>query len=313
MAKDLQYYVKLFSSLNVNRSHGRISPHKPVMLLSVLTLAEAGFLKENKIYYNQHLLEIFKSFFQTVARKGDSCNPYFPFFHLFKGEKFWHLKFIPGKDKTAESLSTIRGPSQISQYIEYAYLDEALFNLILSPNHREALLTTLLEKWFPDSRQQLRTVAAEERKIADYENTLRQFDEAAEEKAPYSDRVRNAAFSRVVREAYDYRCAASGWRVILPDGSIMVEAAHLIPFSESGNNEPGNGIALSPSYHWALDKNIIAPGPDLKWHVSRVLDKRNRDYQEIIEIDEKPIILPGNRKFYPRMDALEWRMSRLMG
>ena len=42
------------------------------MLLAVLALAEAGLLKENKIFYTQDLRDIFKSFFQTVAQPGDA-------------------------------------------------------------------------------------------------------------------------------------------------------------------------------------------------------------------------------------------------
>jgi putative restriction endonuclease len=306
---DLKNYIQAFSKLNANRSGDHVSPHKPVMLLAVLALAEAGQLKENKIYYTQDLLDIFKSFFQTVAQPGDACNPYFPFFHL-KTDKFWHLKPIAGKEAIAAAFTTVRGPSQITENFEYAFLDDDLFCLISSAPDRDILRQTLIDRWFPASREQIRTVAAEEQQIAVYENSLKEH-KAAENREDFSDKVRDAAFSRVVREAYDYRCAASGWRVILPDGSVMVEAAHIIPFSESRDNDPCNGIALAPSFHWALDKNILAPGPDLKWHVSKLLDKRNRDYQELLDLDKKPIILPRDKKYYPRMDGLEWRFKKL--
>ncbi|MBN2107566.1 MAG: HNH endonuclease [Deltaproteobacteria bacterium] len=309
---DIKNYIQAFSKLNVNRSGDHASPHKPVMLLAVLALAEAGLLKENKIYYTQDLRDIFKSFFETVALPGDVCNPYFPFFHLYKGEAFWHLKPIAGREAIAEALSTVRGPAQITENFEYAFLDEELYKLISSPLNRDILRQALIDRWFPASREQIRTVAAEEQQIALYENCLKEPEKAAENCSSYSDKVRDAAFSRVVREAYDYRCAASGWRVILPDGSVMVEAAHIIPFSESRDNDPCNGIALAPSFHWALDKNILSPGPDLKWHVSKLLDKRNRDYQELLDLDKKPIILPRDKKYYPRMDALEKRLNKLV-
>ena len=64
------------------------------------------------------------------------------------------------------------------------------------------------------------------------------------------------AFRRIVSENYDYRCAASGWRIILPEGRVMVEAAHLIPFAETRDDDPRNGIALAPTFHWALDACI---------------------------------------------------------
>ena len=127
----LQHYVKAFSKLNVNRAGAHISPHKPVMLLTVLELAEAGLLVENKIYYNQILIEPFRSFFQAVQKQGDVCNPYFPFFHLYKGEPFWHIKALPNKGAIVKAMKTARSPSDITDNIDYAYLDEDLFCLNL--------------------------------------------------------------------------------------------------------------------------------------------------------------------------------------
>ena len=126
MTENLQNYVKAFSRLNVNRARGKVSPHKPVMLLAVLELAETGLLKVNKIDYSQHLLDLFRSFFQAVQKPSDSCNPYFPFFHL-RSEPFWNLKPISGKEAVVDALSTVRGPSQITDNIEYAVLDDNLF------------------------------------------------------------------------------------------------------------------------------------------------------------------------------------------
>ncbi len=48
MPEKLEHYVKAFSNLNVNRARGKVSPHKPVMLLAVLELAETGLLKCGK-------------------------------------------------------------------------------------------------------------------------------------------------------------------------------------------------------------------------------------------------------------------------
>ena len=90
--------------------------------------------------------------------------------------------------------------------------------------------------------------------------------------------VRKPAFRRVVTEQYDDRCAATGHRVLLDGGEAMVEAAHIHPFALSGDDNPRNGLALTPDMHWAMDRNLIAPGPDLNWHVSRVLDDRLPDW-----------------------------------
>lgn len=99
--------------------------------------------------------------------------------------------------------------------------------------------------------------------------------------------------------------------MILPGDLVMVEAAHLIPFSESQDDDPRNGIALTPDFHWAVDHNLIAPGPDLKWHVSKVIDNRIADNAVLLDLEGRDIILPKDERFRPRKDALEWRMEGL--
>jgi len=148
----------------------------------------------------------------------------------------------------------------------------------------------------------------ENRPILEYEKRLvREDQDEVREPVP----VRSAAFRRLVTEAYDFRCAASGWRVILPDCTVLVEAAHLIPFSESHNDRPQNGIALTPTFHWALDQHIIAPGPDNRWHVSSAIDPRIADNTPLFDLDGKDLLLPNDKKMYPDKIALEWCMDRL--
>jgi len=313
MNDKLQHYLKAFTHLNVNRSGGRPSPHKPVMLLSLLELAETGRLPDNRIHYDQRLIETFRSFFHVVQKPGDTCNPYFPFFHL-RSEPFWHLNPRKGKENILQAMPTVRGPTQVLGNIEYAHLDDELYALFQKSEERSVLRSALVNEWFPQDSQVIRTVAAEEKRIVSYEKVLQsKIDHVvAEDFTDYAQSTRDSAFSRVVREAYDYRCAASGTRVILPDGSVMVEAAHIVPFSLNHDDDPRNGIALAPNFHWAIDRHILAPGPDLKWHISTILDKRNRDYKELIDLDMKPLMLPSNNKYYPKMDALEWRMEKLV-
>lgn len=77
-----------------------------------------------------------------------------------------------------------------------------------------------------------------------------------------SDRqARSAAFRHLVVDLYRHQCAACGVRVQVA-ASSLVEAAHLIPFRETHDDRPVNGIALCPNHHWAMDRNLIAPCPD---------------------------------------------------
>ena len=115
----------------------------------------------------------------------------------------------------------------------------------------------------------------------------------------------------MVTEAYDWRCAATGLRILLPTGESLVEAAHIRPFSETGDDDPRNGLALAPNIHWAFDKNLIALGEDLKWHVSEVLDDRIPDFAPLIQLNGKGLIGPTERRFTPKLESLAWRMTRL--
>jgi HNH endonuclease len=40
----------------------------------------------------------------------------------------------------------------------------------------------------------------------------------------------------------------------------VVEAAHLVPFNVTRDDNPNNGLALCPNHHRAMDRFLIAPG-----------------------------------------------------
>lgn len=87
------------------------------------------------------------------------------------------------------------------------------------------------------------------------------------------------------------------------------EAIH--PFSEAGDDDPRNGLALTPSMHWAMDRNLIAPGPDYRWHVSSLIDTRIADFAPLLAIEGKEVLKPKDRRMWPKAEALTWRLDRL--
>lgn len=308
----LAEYLQAFARLNVNRAGGMASPHKPCMLLAMLGMAEAGKLVQNQIHFEPPLLERYARFFEVVRGPRDHPNPWFPFFHL-RSDGFWHLQPKPGRQVALEVLDSARSASVIAENIACASLDPSLHSLILEPISREQLRQQLVVAWFGAFSQPLNAIFEDERRIDNAEIDLRRRIEGkqATPVETSSDPARSAAFRRIVTEAYDYRCAASGWRIILPDSTVLVQAAHLVPYSDSQDDDPRNGIALSPSFHWAMDKNVIAPGPDLKWHVSKTLDDRLPDNRPLLELEGKSLILPKEKAYSPKQPALEWRVSRL--
>ena len=313
----LATYADQFRRLKVNVAHGRASPHKICMLLAVLDLARGGALTENRIEYAPPLLERYAMYFNAVRSPGDHPNPYFPFFHLAGslrggGESFWHLQPRPGRESVFESMSTARTARQMTENIDHARLDTELFELLQDERAVDALSAVLAETWFDRGLRDLDAVVGRTRQINRYERVLRTSNSpaliAAEAAPSY---VRDPAFRRVVTEIYDFRCAATGLRLVLPDGAAMVEAAHIHPFSEAADDDPRNGLALTPDRHWALERDLIAPDTDFRWRVSPLLDPRIPDYRVLTALEGKPLFLPREARMYPKREAIEWRLSRL--
>lgn len=317
LQRDLSYYCECFRLLKVNIAHGRASPHKICMLLAVLDLARGGALTSNRIEYAPSLLERYATYFNAIRGEGDHANPYFPFFHL-KGflrggtHSFWHLHAKPGREEIVDQMSGARSAGQITSNIEYASLDPALFELLQHPFAIDALSTELARTWFGRGLQELERIVASTQEISRYERLIRgpavQATKVAELPPRY---IRDPAFRRVVLESYDYRCTATGLRLVLPDGTAMVEAAHIHPFCETGDDDPRNGLALTPDMHWAMDRNLIAPDMDFRWRVGKALDSRIPDHRALTSLEGKALFLPREPHRYPKRDAIEWRLSLL--
>ena len=70
--------------------------------------------------------------------------------------------------------------------------------------------------------------------------------------------VRDAAFTRVVRSAYDKTCAMTGLKLVNGGGRCEIEAAHIRAVEFDGPDSPRNGIALSRTVHWMFDRGILS-------------------------------------------------------
>jgi putative restriction endonuclease len=287
------------------------------MLLAVFDMARGGALGANRVEYAPPLLERYAIYFDAVRTEGDHPNPYFPFFHLSGklqggGPSFWLLHPKPGREAILANMGTVQSARQIAENIEYASLDPDLYALLQDQVAIDVLSEALAAQWFGRGLQDLVAVVGRTKEISRYEQRLRHADQpglvVAEAVPSY---VRNPAFRRVVTENYDYRCAATGLRLVLLDGSAMVEAAHIHPFSEAGDDDPRNGLALTPDMHWAFDRNLITPDTEYRWRVSRALDLRIPDHRVLTELEGKPLFLPREARSYPKREAIEWRLSRL--
>ncbi len=81
--------------------------------------------------------------------------------------------------------------------------------------------------------------------------------------------VRDRVFRRVVLRAYDERCAVSGLKFINGGGRAEVDAAHIRPVQHNGPDIINNGIALSGTAHWMLDRGLISLSDNFEILISR--------------------------------------------
>jgi putative restriction endonuclease len=108
-------------------------------------------------------------------------------------------------------------------------------------------------------------------------------------------------------------------KIVIRESTLLVAdehlntATHLIPFSESCNDHPTNGLALCKNHHGAMDRNLIAPCPDHHWHVAKILDpRRSTGEKELIELSGKSLLLPKDQAFHPDEDGIKWRCQKLI-
>ncbi|MBE0489660.1 MAG: HNH endonuclease [Halomonas sp.] len=201
---------------------------------------------------------------------------------------------------------------QIEQRFSTATLDPALFSALEDSTAAKEACSLLVSHYLStdsDAYNRVRQYLQTALTSGDYEkHPERLAGGVREESQKYA---RSAAFRSLVLEAYDYRCAASRLRYITPDYRYLVEAAHLVPFAESQDDRPTNGLALTPNLHWAMDSQLIAPGPDHRWHLSPAVDALVPDNRWLCELDGQPLVLPRDPRWQPDRDALAWRLDHL--
>ena len=110
-------------------------------------------------------------------------------------------------------------------------------------------------------------------------------------------RVRDSAFTEIVRDAYENRCAVCGNQRESPDGNPEVEAAHIYPKSEGGSDDVRNGVALCKLHHWAFDTGWLSFTDEHKILVS---DSPEREgYSEFIQYEGESLRLPEKDEVKP--------------
>ena len=135
-----------------------------------------------------------------------------------------------------------------------------------------------------------------------------------EERAVYrtSTEKRDAAFRSVVLDQYGHTCAVTGMR-FRSSQATEAEAAHIIPKEKHGPDDPRNGMSLSRSMHWALDRGIFTVSDQYEIVVNPKARDADHDKFPVLDMQGTRIGLPEDEQFWPHPDALKWHKKEVFG
>ena len=300
--QDLDYYCKCFANLNVssNKKRGE-AQYKPILILSVLELITQGDIVNNHIPVSDELIATFKKYWSILsANSSYQGGLHYPFFHL-QSDGFWHLKF----KETFNGLQA-KTTNKLKAAVEYAYLDDKLFNLLQDSFTRQILIDSLVATWFADSQAILSDLLDINQSFELIENPeLENFD--FDIKFTWRKSViRNSFFRKSVVHAYDYRCAFCKIRIIRNSNQNIVDGAHIKPFANFLDSKIDNGLSLCKNHHWAFDLGWFTIDNNYKILVARDLEDDSPHTRSMKDFHNESISLPSKEQYFPRLEALEW-------
>ncbi len=315
----LDKYIKMFSKLRTDRNRnlypsftGYRAPHKPFLLLSVMDLIDQGRITENFIEPSYELAEIWNGYYSQIMPPRSPTSMAYPFSRLHS-DGFWHRLPREGYDPGIEY--NIGSMKRLREIYLGARLDDELFLYLCDPETRESLRLVIIQTYFSPEVQpailEQGRVNLEAYKYS--EEILKQTNEHANEwKEPEGQeetRVRNQGFRRAIVNLYDHRCALCGIRMLTPEGHTVVEAAHIVPWNESHNVLPTNGMALCWLCHWSFDEGMMSVNREYKVLISRSVQVENNLPGHVMTLKDRPIFTPLQELYKPAQENFEYHRS----
>lgn len=319
--KDLSTYIRQFKKLRRGQSSVWTAdtqyqaPHKPFLLLAILDLFAQGRILTNLIEINAELGELFAGYWSIVIpnRRG---NMALPFFHL-RTSPFWHLVPQSGQEEILKTTRQVDTLTQLNQLILGATLDNELFQLLRVGSNRSALRSVLVQAYFSPECQPV-LIAQSETNWQSFlysqeliKHGKSELKDAVTEDEAYKSEVRDQGFRRAVVKLYEHRCALCGVRMMTVDGRTVVDAAHIIPWSVSHNDDVHNGMALCRLCHWTFDEGLLGISSDYLVLLSPDLRITQNMPGHLLTLEDRIILGPKEEDFWPDRDSLSWHRKNI--
>lgn len=124
----------------------------------------------------------------------------------------------------------------------------------------------------------------------------------AERKQEVKRRINQDFFRATVLSSYKYRCCITGIT-----SSQLLEACHILGWADNENNRtnPKNGLCMTPTFHRAYDKFLMAITPDYEIVLSDEMLSGTKDdttLEYLRDLQGRHIIMP--ERFAPEQEFL---------
>ncbi len=225
------------------------APHKPLLLLSILDLAESAKLPGRVITRTPELVLRFRELGTLVADRWPTrLDLRLPFYHL-KNQGFW------------QAFTAEMRPAQASDICMVIELAPEFFDLLADRDFRMKARLVLVSHYFTEIEQAalFEFLGLTATRSARDANTV-----LAKALADGKRKGRSARFQVRVVDDYFHTCALTGYRCFTVDGGSIVDAAHIEGWAKTQNDDLTNGLALSKNAHWMFDAGLWTVDDDLR-------------------------------------------------
>lgn len=301
MIHDCTHWLGKLANLNVARTGPRgIAPHKPLMLLTVIDLIESGDIPDGWVKYDVRLVSRFRDYWELVLERQRN-QPDMPMpFHALGGDK----------DQVWERFTAEGQPSLAKATTRLCSLDSDLFACLQDADFRRKARETLVTLYFTP-REQVMLCARLGLPVPKTAEIAALRDQADEFKARQK-KGRDSRFKSDVLSGYYFTCALTGYRLDTESTSI-VQAAHIHQHAVSGNNDPRNGLALTPDAHWMFDNGLwtaIPKGDALLVQVAINRFSESSPHGRLLaSFNGQPLHFHSHARLRPAAAHLAWHRS----
>jgi len=114
-------------------------------------------------------------------------------------------------------------------------------------------------------------------------------------------RLGQRSFKALVLQSYDRRCAVTGDKIV-----PVLQAAHIRPVAEGGENRVDNGLLLRSDVHTLFDEGYLGVDSKLRLLVSPLLRQEFGNGEEFYTRAGGRLAVPSRRLDRPGREFLEW-------